>query len=37
VVRHGQRVQVPTPVNAAMYASLVVMDHYNRQTAAGRS
>jgi 2-dehydropantoate 2-reductase len=37
VVRHGQRVRVPTPVNAAIYASLVVMDQYNRQAAAGRA
>jgi 2-dehydropantoate 2-reductase len=33
VVRHGQRLGVPTPLNQMMYNSLVVMDHYNRQTA----
>jgi 2-dehydropantoate 2-reductase len=36
VVRHGQRVQVPTPVNAVIYGSLVVMDQYNRQPSIGR-
>jgi len=36
VVRHGRRLQVPTPVNAAIYASLTVMDQYNRQLPAGR-
>jgi 2-dehydropantoate 2-reductase len=35
VVRHGRRVQVPTPVNAAIYASLSVMEQYNRQSPAG--
>jgi ketopantoate reductase len=35
VVRHGQRVQVPTPVNATIYAALVVMDQYNRQPVPG--
>ena len=33
VVRHGQRLGVPTPLNQMMYNTLVVMDHYNRQTA----
>jgi 2-dehydropantoate 2-reductase len=33
VVRHGQRLGVPTPLNQMIYNSLVVMDHYNRQTA----
>jgi 2-dehydropantoate 2-reductase len=33
VVRHGQRLQVPTPLNQMIYNTLVVMDHYNRQTA----
>ena len=31
VVRHGQRIQVPTPLNHMIYHTLVVMDHYNRQ------
>jgi 2-dehydropantoate 2-reductase len=31
VVRHGQRLQVPTPVNATLYAALTVMDRYNRR------
>ena len=35
VVRHGRRVQIPTPVNATIYASLVVMDQYNRQPSPG--
>jgi 2-dehydropantoate 2-reductase len=35
VVRHGQRVQVPTPVNATIYGALVVMDQYNRQPTQG--
>jgi 2-dehydropantoate 2-reductase len=35
VVRHGQRVQVPTPVNATLYGALVVMDQYNRQPLPG--
>ena len=30
VVRHGQRLDVPTPVNAMIYGSLVVMDQVNR-------
>lgn len=30
VVRHGQRLDVPTPVNATIYGSLVVMDQLNR-------
>ncbi len=33
VVRHGQRLRVPTPLNRMLYDALVVMDHYNRQTA----
>jgi 2-dehydropantoate 2-reductase len=33
VVRHGQRLRVPTPLNQMMYNALVVMDHYNRQMA----
>jgi 2-dehydropantoate 2-reductase len=33
VVRHGQRLQVPTPLNQTIYQALVVMDHYNRQAA----
>lgn len=31
VVRHGQRLGVPTPVNETIYAALVVMDGYNRK------
>ena len=30
VVRHGQRLGVPTPVNETIYAALVVMDGYHR-------
>jgi 2-dehydropantoate 2-reductase len=33
VVRHGQRLGVPTPLNYMIYNTLVVMDMYNRQTA----
>jgi 2-dehydropantoate 2-reductase len=33
VVRHGQRLQVPTPLNQMLYNTLVIMDHYNRQAA----
>ena len=33
VVRHGQRLRVPTPLNQMMYNALVVMDHYNRPVA----
>ena len=33
VVRHGQRLGVPTPLNHMLYNTLVVMDDYNRQTA----
>jgi 2-dehydropantoate 2-reductase len=33
VVRHGQRLQVPTPLNQTIYQALVAMDHYNRQAA----
>jgi len=32
VVRHGQRLRVPTPLNQMIYNTLVVMDHYNCQT-----
>jgi 2-dehydropantoate 2-reductase len=31
VVRHGQRLQLPTPYNAMIYQALLVMDRYNRQ------
>ena len=31
VVRHGQRLGVPTPVNETIYAALVVMDGYHRE------
>ncbi len=31
VVRHGERLGVPTPVNEAIYAALVVMDGYHRK------
>jgi 2-dehydropantoate 2-reductase len=37
VVRHGQRVQVLTPVNATLYAALTVMDQYNRRTPHSRA
>jgi 2-dehydropantoate 2-reductase len=37
VVRHGQRLQVPTPVNATLYAALTVMDQHNRQTTSGNT
>ena len=30
VMGNGQRLDVPTPVNATIYASLVVMDQLNR-------
>lgn len=30
VVRHGQRVQIPTPYNTMIYQALGVMDGYNR-------
>jgi 2-dehydropantoate 2-reductase len=33
VVRHGQRLGVPTPLNQMIYHALAVMDRYNRQTA----
>jgi 2-dehydropantoate 2-reductase len=33
VVRHGQRLGIPTPLNHMMYSTLLVMDAYNRQTA----
>jgi 2-dehydropantoate 2-reductase len=36
VVRHGQRLQVPTPVNATLYATLTVMDQYNRRPSHTR-
>jgi 2-dehydropantoate 2-reductase len=32
VVRHGQRLGVPTPLNHMLYNTLSVMDDYNRQT-----
>jgi 2-dehydropantoate 2-reductase len=32
VVRHGQRLGVPTPLNQMIYSALVIMDHYNRLT-----
>ena len=31
VVRHGQRLGIPTPVNETIYAALVVMDGYHRK------
>ena len=31
VVRHGQRLGIPTPVNETIYAALVVMDGYQRE------
>ena len=31
VVRHGQRLGIPTPVNETIYASLVVVDGYQRE------
>jgi 2-dehydropantoate 2-reductase len=37
IVRHGQRWQVATPVNAMIYAALTVMDEYNRRTAHHRT
>jgi 2-dehydropantoate 2-reductase len=33
MVRHGQRLGIPVPLNQMIYNTLVVMDHYNRQTA----
>ena len=36
VVRHGQRLGIPTPVNETIYATLVVMDGYQRKEG-GRS
>jgi 2-dehydropantoate 2-reductase len=33
IVRHGQRLQVSTPLNQMLYHALVALDHYNRQTA----
>jgi 2-dehydropantoate 2-reductase len=33
VVRHGQRLQVPTPVNSTIYASLIVMDQVHRRVS----
>ncbi len=35
VVRHGQRLGIPTPVNATIYASLTVMDEVQRRVSAG--
>lgn len=35
VVRHGQRLDVPTPVNATIYGSLVVMDQVSRAGSHG--
>jgi 2-dehydropantoate 2-reductase len=32
VVRHGQRLGIPTPLNQMIYNTLVIMDHYNRLT-----
>ncbi|MGE3537680.1 MAG: ketopantoate reductase family protein [Candidatus Tectimicrobiota bacterium] len=31
VVRHGQRLHLPTPLNQAIYQALLAMDQYNRQ------
>ena len=31
VVRHGQRLGIPTPVNETVYSALVVMDGYQRE------
>ena len=31
VVRHGHRLQVPTPLHQMLYHALMVMDHYNRR------
>ena len=33
VVRHGQRLQIPTPVNHTIYASLIVMDQVHRRVS----
>jgi 2-dehydropantoate 2-reductase len=33
VVRHGQRLRVPTPLNQTMYHALVAMEAYNRPAA----
>jgi 2-dehydropantoate 2-reductase len=33
VVRHGQRLQIPTPVNYTIYASLTVMDQVHRRVS----
>ncbi len=33
VVRHGQRLHVPTPVNATLYAALLVMDQVQRRVS----
>ena len=37
IVRHGQHQQVPTPVNAMIYAALTVMDAYNRRPSHHRT
>jgi len=34
VVRHGQRLQIPTPVNRTIYASLTVMDQVYRRVSS---
>jgi 2-dehydropantoate 2-reductase len=34
VVRHGQRLQIPTPVNNTIYASLIVMDQVHRRVSS---
>lgn len=34
VMRHGQRLQIPAPLNQAIYHALVAMDHYHRQPGA---
>jgi ketopantoate reductase len=31
VVRHGERLQIPTPVNQGIYQALLAMEHYNRR------
>jgi len=37
VVRHGQRLQIPAPVNNTIYASLTVMDQVNRRVSPNLS
>jgi ketopantoate reductase len=34
VVRHGQRLQISTPVNHTIYASLTVMDQVHRRVSS---